>query len=551
VNFEKTESDASLRYIEVLRRFRWLLVISTLVFILGAVGVDANRTKMYTAQAQLQLVSQNLGSNGTKVPLSGTDIATAIQVAGSKVIAAEASSSLGSQIPSVSVRAIGLSAVIQFIATSQYPEVAARTVNLFANAYISYTGKQFRSQVLAQEDTLSRQRDAAQELISKLELKLQTTTTAPSASGSHLSVAQLELQNAASELQNIENSLSTLALSLEQSPSGGILTGPASPPTTPTSPKPLRDIPLAGLMGLLFGFSIAIGLDSRDDHIRTSDQLQKSFESVPVLGEIPKFDKWTDEDRFKIIFNHRPDSLPSEAYRSLRTTLQFLGMDAGQGKMVQITSPNSNEGKSTTSVNLAVSLADDGKKVVLVSGDLRRPQIHKYFNLENDEGLSDVLSGAASLTSVLRVSEVNPRLNTINSGPIPPNPSELLGSERSGQILNELKKQFDFVIIDTPPILPVTDALVISRYADAIIFIVNSRDSRSRDIKESLDRIKSVSSRVDGFVLNSTELPTSRYRYGYRYGYKKTDYLTAYGDTPERVNWRKIPKGIWNSLKSS
>jgi len=146
---------------------------------------------------------------------------------------------------------------------------------------------------------------------------------------------------------------------------------------------------------------------------------------------------------------------------------------------------------------------------------------------------------------------VNPRLNTINSGPIPPNPSELLGSERSGQILNELKKQFDFVIIDTPPILPVTDALVISRYADAIIFIVNSGDSRSRDIKESLARIKSVSSKVDGFVLNSTELPTSRYRYGYRYGYKKTDYLTAYGDTPERVNWRKIPKGIWNSLKSS
>lgn len=215
-----------------------------------------------------------------------------------------------------------------------------------------------------------------------------------------------------------------------------------------------------------------------------------------------------------VVTQHDPGAIASEAYRVLRTNLQFLGLDEPVRSML-VTSATPGEGKSTTISNLAVAFAQTGAKVCLVDADLRRPTIAKTFGLENWSGLTTALIGQAGLDACLRNTDI-PGLTVMTSGPIPPNPAELVGSARMGALLEQLQERFDTVLIDSPPVLAVTDAAVLAPKVGGVVLVVRANAVDQRQVNRAREALEAVKARVLGVVLSAVQ-PEGREGYYYYY----------------------------------
>ncbi|SCY49160.1 capsular exopolysaccharide family [Paenibacillus polysaccharolyticus] len=203
-----------------------------------------------------------------------------------------------------------------------------------------------------------------------------------------------------------------------------------------------------------------------------------------------------------------PRSTSSEAYRKLRTNIQFSSIDS-QIQTIMIASASSGEGKTTTIGNLAVTYAQEGKKVLVMDTDLRKPAVHLMFNVPNHVGLTSVLSSQYKVTEVLRETGVE-GLHVLSSGPIPPNPSEMIGSRKMTALLEGLKEEYDVILFDTPPVLTVTDALIISSLCDGVILVVNAGKVKKDLVKKAKAHLEHVNARILGAVLNNVQVPKSR-----------------------------------------
>lgn len=210
-----------------------------------------------------------------------------------------------------------------------------------------------------------------------------------------------------------------------------------------------------------------------------------------------------------------PSGLASEAYRTLRTSLLYSVVD-DPPKVIMTTSPGPTEGKSTTCANLGVVLAQADKTTLIIDGDLRKPSIHKLFNLRNFRGVADVLAGEHSLPEVW--GEPLPNLKVIPAGPIPPNPAELLGSKRFAELIDKTRRQFDYVLIDSPPIKLVSDPLILSTHTDGVLLVLDSQKTRKGSLRESVRNLNAVGATVLGTVMNKAEKTRGGYyNQGYTY----------------------------------
>jgi capsular exopolysaccharide synthesis family protein len=236
---------------------------------------------------------------------------------------------------------------------------------------------------------------------------------------------------------------------------------------------------------------------------------------VPVLGLIPLVGSWKDRDQTKLVSLTEPNSPAAEAYRSLRTSVQFLGLDRPL-RIIEVTSASPGEGKTTSLANLGVALARAGRQVIVVCCDLRRPRLHEFFGLSNTIGFTSVLVGDVGLSTALQPVPGSDRLRVLASGPIPPNPSELLASERAGEVLAALAQQADIVLIDAPPVLPVTDAAVLANRVDATLLVVSANVTTNKQVHRAAEILRQVDAPLVGAVLNGVELEGG---YGYQYGY--------------------------------
>lgn len=210
-----------------------------------------------------------------------------------------------------------------------------------------------------------------------------------------------------------------------------------------------------------------------------------------------------------LIFFRDPKSPVSEAYRTLRTNIQFSGVDKAL-KIITITSSDAGEGKTTTICNLAITMALSGKKVILIDADLRKPRVHSKFMISNETGLTNILAQKKPLESVIKTASVKD-LDIITSGPIPPNPSELLQSESMGNFLEDLKKKYDYILLDTPPVGMVTDAAILAAKSDGIILVVTSGKTHIDEAKRAKQLLLNVDAKILGVVLNKV----NRYEKGY------------------------------------
>ena len=270
----------------------------------------------------------------------------------------------------------------------------------------------------------------------------------------------------------------------------------ATVPTAPATPKPARNLALGLLLGLLLGFGLALVREVLDTKVRSEADVHRVTDAS-VIARIGYDD---DAPAHPLIVQSSPHSHRSEAFRRLRTNLQFLDI-ADQPKTIVVTSSLTGEGKSTTAVNLAISLADAGSRVALVDADLRRPSIAEYMGLEGEVGLTTVLIGQTSLHDAIQPWG-NGNLHILPSGQVPPNPSELLGSRSMATLLEQLSSQFDIVLIDTPPLLPVTDAAILAKITGGALVIAAADNLHRQQLADGLGALQDVGARVLGVVLN-------------------------------------------------
>lgn len=330
------------------------------------------------------------------------------------------------------------------------------------------------------------------------------------------------------DLANAVAQSMTLYVQELETPSGGgaalakmTVVTPASAESSPIAPQTTRNTALALIVGLLIGVSAMFVRDRYNNKLTSEGDVGEVTEA-PLLAAVPSDDLLKKQG---LIDFSSGATLAAEAYRKLRTNLSFTSVDRPSRRII-VTSALAAEGKTTTAMNLAAALAETGKRVVLVDADLRRPQVYHRTGGMGDVGFTNYLKGDGSMADLLQPSEVN-GLQILASGPQPPNPAELLGSKKAGQGIENLSAMFDYVIIDSPPLLPVTDAAVLSQWADGVVLVARANQSRVPDVSAAIEQLEAVQATLVGVVL--TDVPTRGGAYKYGYYYTSSDVMKKPG----------------------
>jgi succinoglycan biosynthesis transport protein ExoP len=309
----------------------------------------------------------------------------------------------------------------------------------------------------------------------------------------------------------------------------------ATPPTGPIEPNIPRNLLFAVVLGLASGVGLAFLLEGLDNTVRTTEQAQM-ISGLASLGMIPLGSKSaregpnpkrlviaTSNEAVELVTQVRPQSQMAESYRALRTSLLLSNLGAPP-KVIMVTSALPQEGKTTTSINCAIVLAQKGVRVLLIDADLRRPSIHKTLGMAPHRGLSNVLTGSTTLEQAITHTSILPNLDVLTAGTPPPNPAELLASSEMRDVLAQLRMQYDHIVIDTPPSLSVTDSVVLSPRADAVMLVIRSGQTTKQALRRSRDLLAQVNAKVVGVLLNAVDLSSPDYYYYYEYKGKYAHY---------------------------
>jgi polysaccharide biosynthesis transport protein len=541
-------------YLATLRLRKWSILVIAALCLGLALAYTAQQTPMYTANAKIQVTNALAAfqpSNALANPNMQTEQALSTSTLVSKCavlllnnprVTDGAASSGSTQtkdyvaplcdltkldsvaVPAGLVKSISstvgtTSTIMQISASDPKPLVAQQLAEAFARGYVAVRTLEAtdyilnrRQPIIAHLNTLNPQLQSLYSRITGL-LRLGKPATQLSALANNVSN---EINQANADLID----LSPAKISPPSIASDAVL------PPKPSSPNKTLNGSLGLALGLLIGVGIAFLREMLSDELRGRADFE-DHAGVPVLAVIPKVASWRRKSEAKLVTLDQPKSVVSEAYRTLRTSILFSAMQRGL-HTIMVASANGGEGKSTTAANLAVVLADSGKRVVLISADLRKPRLHRFFSLETEPGLSNALTGEATVWDSLQAPQVE-NLRVMASGPIPARPTELLQSEAMGELVADLRDVSDFVIIDTSPILPVADALVLAPLVDGILLVADASITTRSAVTHTRELLDQVDARLVGAVFNDYD--PSRDRGGaayYGYGYRRYGY---YGDT--------------------
>ena len=288
---------------------------------------------------------------------------------------------------------------------------------------------------------------------------------------------------------------------------------PASAPDTPVAPRPALTALIAAIVGLLIAGAIAFIADSLNDAVKTADEVQEAV-GLPTLGTIERMKGTNQPELYRLATLVYPRSSAAEAYRTLRANIEFAAIDQPIRTLL-ITSALPSEGKTVTAANLAMACAQNDQRVLLVDADLRRPGVHEIFGVPNEHGLTSLIrSGSAALESIVSHTESD-HLDLLTTGPIPPNPAELLGSQRMRSVLGDLEAAYDLVVLDTAPLRIVADAAVLSTFVGGVILVVDASKSRRGSLREAHDTLRRAQATILGAVINGVKAPVRSDYYHY------------------------------------
>jgi len=515
----------------VLRR-RWRIVaFCTIAALAAAIGLSALQSPVYEAAARLEVGPVSavpLPSSGVVLPPE--EVATQVQILLSVPVAERVREQLGLSesadelLDSVTVAQETDARVLTVTASRSSAEQAQLVANGFAESYLSFRREQALAQSNAAEAALQDEAAGIREDLDGVLRRL------PGATGSTLARLQSEQQSLLVQLTQVLGDLRTVSSGAPEVTGGGQILVPASAPGAAASPQPLRNAALGGFLGLILGIGVAFLRDHFDDAVQDDDRLREVASQRPILGRIPL---WRNPRRDRLVTVLEPASPVSEAYRTLSTNVRFLAaasptmetrrstsrrrMPAAQkgGVVLLVTSPAQAEGKTTVASNLAVVAARFGLRVTLVDADLRHSRLANVFGLGEPPGLSDLLVSDEPTDDFLIEVE---GLKVLAGGSISPNPAELLASARAREVLTSLSRTADLLIVDTPPVTAVADALELVGLADLVLLVARHGQTRLRAVADSAERIRQIGGTLAGVVYNCVPASSSAdqvYGYGY------------------------------------
>jgi len=503
-----TPSGDARAYLGVLRR-RWPLVVATAaVAALVALSISLLQTPMYRSSSVIS-VNPVLSPSGRQVAsaqVGSSFVQAQLDLLRSQTAADLVAEQIGGPVRASFSSFSAGTANILIEATSPDPVRAALVADTYVGVY---------EQLRIAED-LERVGEAAAVVSGRLgEVEDELAALeAETGDDPRRSVREQELIG---QRNQYEQQLRVLADEAAFIESGRIsVIDPALVPSEPYEPTVARNLTLAVLIGLVLGLFAAFARDYFDDAVGSSDSMVDAVGGLPLMGAIPRDESWSSASDTRLASVESPNSVVAEAYRTLRTSLQFGWIDEPR-KIVQVTSSRSFEGKSTTVANLGVALAASGSRVLVLDLDLRRPRIQEFFGLTNDIGFTSVLKDPDSLETATAVSARITGLEVLTSGPKPSNPSELLSSPEVATLLTRLRETYDVIVVDSPPVLGVSDPLVIAGLVDATLLVARSGSTTKSEVWATAELLRKVHAPLVGSVVNFIDRRYQRY-YGY-YGY--------------------------------
>jgi succinoglycan biosynthesis transport protein ExoP len=484
-------------YVKVIRARFWLVVASVAVVTLVAAAVSLSQKPSYQGVALVLVTQQDSGSAvlGTPQPQESyqpgrDDVATQVEVIQSSRIAEEVIRTLHLDetadhlLARVTASADTGTNNITIVAIDPSAAGAARVANAFAAAYVAWSRDNESSSMKTAADDVQRRLAQAQAQIVAIE-----------ATATRSGVSQVRLEAARTLYSTLADKLQQLQIAEQLATGMGSVLSSAAVDPVPVSPRPTRDVGLGLAIGLLGGLGMVFVVEQLDTRIKTAEQAATIY-GAPILANIP-LEKVGKTNLARLTLTNRADSPAAEAYRMMRNNLDFVNFDKGI-KTVLITSAVPNEGKSTVAANLAAVLAQAGNKVALVVCDFYLPAAERFFGLDNSIGLSNVLVGSHELAAALQHPKGVDNLAVLTAGVCPPNPSALLGSAAMSRLLLGLRESFDWVILDSAPLLAAADAAAMARWVDGVLVVVRVGVSRRDAARAGSDQLKNVGARVLG-----------------------------------------------------
>jgi len=504
-------------YAAVLRRRALAIAIIAGIGLALGLGYSLIQTPIYTATARVLVNPPPDSTNPTRAISMDTEaqVVKSAPIAEAVAQALRSPLAVGQLLRHVSVQTSQDAFVMDIAYWDPRPAQAAAGANAFARAYLDFKRQQAQQEIDQQQASIETQ---IAEVQRQQREQNQILETHPPGS--------VEYRNAQDTLDQLSVRLSVLASSLAAIPSlvnPGQIILPASAPASPSSPRVPLNAALGLLAGLFIGVASAFVLDRVDDRVYRRADLQLYLDA-PVLAYVPHV-RAGDRDRAaQLIVDLQPRSPVAEAYRTIRTNVLSMARKRNI-KVIAVVSPMQREGKSMTSANLAVALAQADRRVLALSADIRKPTIHEYFAVPNDGGLSEVLEGDLPLSQAIVRSEVS-NVWILPGGHVPTQPAELLQSPAMSDLLRQVRDAFDFVILDCPPVLGLADCLAILPLVDAVLMVVQAGRTRGGAILEASDQLERVGVSVDATVMNDVKVHRgSPGHHGYGYYLASHEYL--------------------------
>jgi len=499
------------KYFKAILRWWWLILLSTIIAAAGSYYASSQQPHIYQTTTALMVgqVIQQADPSGSDFNTTELLAESYAQIAVRQPVLQAAVESLGlpidwrvlrgkvyvSPIPRTQLLAVTVQDTVPQRAVTIADEIAYQIILQSPNSPENQA-RLDRSEFVQKElDDLEQRIETAKVRKGELETEL-----AAALSASQIRDIETEVANLDSLINDWQRNYSDLLYFLQGGDSPNFLTiiEPAQLPRVPISPRVQMNVLLAAAVGFVLAVAAALLIEYIDDTIKPTDDLTSAL-GLTVLGSISKIGG--KEDRDKLITLHSPFSPLSEAYRGVRTNIQFMAVDQ-PAKSVLITSPNPGEGKSITAANLAVTMAQAFLKTIVVDTDLRQPSMHRIFGLPNNQGTTNLIrSTELDINECLQDSGIE-NLQVLTSGSLPPNPAEILGSQRMTELLQQLEEMADVIVFDSPPVMAVTDATVLSNQVDGVILVLRAKRTRRDSARESIRRLQQVNANLLGSVLN-------------------------------------------------
>ncbi|MBM4457728.1 MAG: polysaccharide biosynthesis tyrosine autokinase [Chloroflexi bacterium] len=522
-------------YILPLRKWWWLIVASVFIATVSSYLATRQQSPIYQARTTIMIGSaiENPNPTGNDFWLTQQLANTYADIAKREPIKQATMAALGlNWLPEYTVRVVANTQLLEITVVDTSPPRAQAVAAELANQLIRQTPTNSDSETQQRQAFIKAQLDDLEVKIkeTKAEIDKKQADLANLFSARQIADTQTQIAGLQTKLNTLQANYAALLSNTQQGSINTIsVIEPAVLPTKPIGPNKLATILLAAAIGLVLAAGAAYLLEYLDDTLKNPDDVQKEL-SLTTLGAVPVMDGATAGDELPVLSGGH--SAAVEAYRILRTNLQFAAVDRPLHTLL-ITSPAPTEGKSLTVANLGAAMAQAGKHVVLVDGDLHRPRLHRLFKLRNNTGLTTALLEARpSLDGLLQETTV-PGLHVLTSGPLPPNAAELLGSARMKELLAEVQTQADLVVVDSPPSTALSDAAILSTQTDGVLLVLDSGHTRREVARRALDGLRQVNARVVGALLN--RMPTRGAGYYYYYYYHYGHYYSDDGRDPARA----------------